>query len=57
VKTEMKNWMTSLFGILAGAAGLFANGLGWKQVLVALATAALGLVAKDSNVTGGTINQ
>jgi hypothetical protein len=53
----MKNWMTSLFGVGAGALNMFANGVNWKQVLVSVALAALGIVAKDHNVTGGTIQQ
>lgn len=48
------NWKTTLFGIGAGALNMFANGTKWQQVLLSVATAALGIFAKDSNVTGGT---
>jgi len=51
----MKNWMTSLFGLGAGALNLFANGAKWQQVVFSVALAALGVVAKDSRVTGGTV--
>jgi hypothetical protein len=34
---------------------MLANGTNWKQVLMSLAMAGLGLVAKDFNVTGGTV--
>ncbi len=53
----MKNWKTTLFGLAAAALNLFANGTNWKQVLVALGLAGLGAVAKDHNVTGGTVTQ
>jgi hypothetical protein len=53
----MKNWKTSLFGLGAGALNLFANGVNWKQVLMSAAVAAVGLFAKDNNVTGGTVQQ
>jgi hypothetical protein len=52
-----KNWKTTLFGIGAGALNLLANGAKWQQVLLSVAVAALGLVSKDSNVTGGTSAQ
>jgi hypothetical protein len=53
----MKNWKTTLFGIGAGALNMFANGANWKQVLVSGALAAIGIFAKDSNVTGGAVQQ
>ncbi len=53
----MKNWKTTLFGIGAGALNALANGLGWKQILLSLGLAAFGLVSKDNNVTGGTVQQ
>ncbi len=53
----MKNWKTTLFGVAAGVLNLFANGAGWKQVLYSLAVAGLGILAKDFNVTGGTVHQ
>ncbi len=51
----MANWKTSLLGIAGGGLNLFANGLNWKQVLFSVGIAALGLVSKDMNVTGGTV--
>jgi hypothetical protein len=53
----MKNWKTTVAGLLLAAANLIANGATWRQVLVSLAYAVLGLVAKDCNVTGGTVQQ
>jgi hypothetical protein len=61
----MKNWKTSLGGILLGAVTYLSttgaqipqtkNDV-WHLVIAAL-FAGLGLVAKDSNVTGGTVKQ
>lgn len=51
------NWKTTLFGLGAGALNMFANGVGWKQVLLSIGLAAMGAVAKDHNVTGGTTAQ
>lgn len=53
----MKNWKTSLFGLAAGALNLFANGANWKQVALSVGIVAVGLAAKDHNVTGGTVQQ
>jgi hypothetical protein len=53
----MKNWKTSLAGLGAGILNLLANGHNWKQVLLSAAVAALGLVGKDLNVTGGSVHQ
>jgi hypothetical protein len=44
----MKDWKTTLAGIGAGVLNLIANGANWKQVLVSLAVAGLGLLSKDS---------
>lgn len=55
VSTEgnaMKNWKTSLAGLGAAMLNLFANGHGWKEILVSAGFAALGLVSKDHDVTG-----
>lgn len=52
----MKNWRTTLAGLAAGGFNLFANGNSWKQVVMSLALAGVGLLAKDHNVTGGTVN-
>lgn len=53
----MKNWKTTLIGIVGGALNLFASGVNWKSVAMSAALAALGAVSKDSNVTGGTVQQ
>lgn len=53
----MKNWKTTLAGYLLAAANLYANGLTPKQALVSTAFVALGHLAKDFNVTGGTVPQ
>ncbi len=53
----MKNWKTTLFGFGAGALNMFANGTNWKQVLLSVGLAFLGTMAKDHNVTGGTVQQ
>ena len=50
----MKSWLTTIFGLAAGGFNLLANGMNWKQVLASVGIAALGFVAKDFNVTGGT---
>lgn len=57
-----KSWLTTLFGALTAAgAGLLQTDdpiiktIG--QVLSVLGPIALGLVAKDSRVTGGTVQQ
>jgi hypothetical protein len=51
------NWKTTVAGLAAGGFNLFANGMNWKQVLLSVGIAFVGLVAKDHNVTGGTITQ
>lgn len=48
-----RNWKTTLAGLLSGGLNLFANGMGWKQILLTVGLGALGAVAKDHNVTGG----
>ena len=40
----MPTWLRSLFGVLAGGANLFANGTNWKEVLLSIAVAGLGIV-------------
>lgn len=47
----LASWKTSLFGLGAGALNLFANGTGWKQVLLTTAFAALGVFSKDHDVS------
>lgn len=52
-----KNWRTTLFGIGGGVLNMFANGTNWKQILMSVAITGIGLLAKDHNVTGGTVTQ
>lgn len=52
-----KNWKTTLAGMGAGALNLVANGVNLKQIGFSLLLAAIGAVAKDLNVTGGTVQQ
>jgi hypothetical protein len=50
----MPTWLRSVFGVLAGGANLFANGTNWKQVLLSMAIAGLGIVThltSTSNLT------
>jgi len=58
----MKNWKTTLFGCLAAVmiavTPLIQTGdIDWKAVVIAALVAAFSFVAKDSNVTGGTVSQ
>ena len=58
----MKNWKTSLCGCLAAVmiaiAPILQTGqVDWKAVVIAGLVAAFGFLAKDFNVTGGTIQQ
>ena len=52
--TFLANWKTSLIGVVMGAIQLHQGGLSWQNAAFAALMAALGLAAKDSNVTGGT---
>lgn len=61
-----KNWLTTMFGLLAGVpvllhqSGVTVGHLGsgdWLQAISGIGIALLGLAAKDKNVTGGTISQ
>ena len=58
----MKNWKTTVAGILLGIGtpmGAAGEGM-YKTIGIALATVGgllLGVAAKDSNVTGGTVKQ
>jgi len=59
----LKNWKTTVTGLLLGGGisidALIHQGLtvGWKQALVGLAVAVFAALAKDNNVTGGTVAQ
>jgi hypothetical protein len=61
-----KNWLTSIFGLLAGIplllhqSGVTVGHLGsgdWLTLISAIGAAGLGLSAKDHNVTGGSVDQ
>ena len=55
------NWQTSLCGLIIAIAEIvpkyFPTLEPYAQMVVPFATIALGLVAKDKNVTGGTVAQ
>ncbi len=65
----MKNWKTSLLGFLAGGAQVATvlshagltlghwGGTDFLSLFGAISTVALGLYAKDHNVTGGSVQQ
>lgn len=56
----MKNWKTTLSGILAAAGQitpLFGVPAPVGQAISVLGLFLIGLFAKDSNVTGGTVRQ
>lgn len=62
----MKNWKTSLMGFLAAfwilAQPIISNGnfdfvRDYKQLILAAIAAVWGIVQKDNNVTGGTVEQ
>lgn len=60
----MKNWKTTLLGLFGGALtaaatyfGQTGNVTDWKGYAMAAAIGAVGIAAKDSNVTGGTVVQ
>lgn len=44
-----KNWKTTLAGLVAAVSNVSVNGVGWKQLLVSAAMAALGALARDHN--------
>lgn len=47
----MPTWMRSVFGLGAGALNMFANGTNWKQVLVSVAVAGMGVVSHLSSTS------
>ena len=57
----MKNWKTTLIGLLTGAGYLLlqslSGGMKVRDAVLATGIAVLGAVAKDHNVTGGTTPQ
>ena len=46
------SWKTTLLGYTAAALNLNQAGINWKSLLLSIALAILGHVAKDYNVTG-----
>jgi hypothetical protein len=44
-------WLRTVFGVLAGAANLFANGTAWQQVLLSVIMAGFGLVTHLSSTS------
>jgi hypothetical protein len=58
----MKSWKTTVLGAVIAAIVaiqpiISTGNVDWKAVGLAALIAALGFVAKDSNVSGGTITQ
>jgi hypothetical protein len=53
----LKNWKTTIAGFGAGALNLLANGAKWQQIAFSVGVAVLGVLAKDHNVTGGSVTQ
>ena len=58
----MKNWKTTAIGIggaiaMGGGQLLMSGNLDWKAYVQMAFMAALGIAAKDFNVTGGMIQQ
>lgn len=48
----LKNWQTSILGLIMGAVQLHQGGMGWGNAALAAAMAAFGLMAKDASTTG-----
>ena len=53
----MKSWKTTLLGLIAGGLNLYAGGMSLKNTLLSICIAALGVAAKDSGVTGGSLRE
>jgi hypothetical protein len=53
----LTNYKTLVVGALLAGLNLYANGASLKQCLVSSALFALGALAKDFNVTGGSVDQ
>lgn len=51
METVTKSWKTTLLGLAAGALSMYANGMSGKSALAATAIAAIGVFAKDGDVT------
>ena len=50
--TFLKNWNTSILGLVMAAVQLHQGGMTWGSAALAALMAALGLAAKDGNKTG-----
>ena len=50
--TFLKNWQTSILGLVMAAVQLHQGGMTWGSAALAALMAALGLAAKDGNKTG-----
>lgn len=50
-KQFLNSWKTTALGLALGGLNLWANGLGWKQVLISVGLTGLGILTKDFNVT------
>lgn len=53
----MKNWKTTIAGLGLAFINLYAGGMTAKNAALSVGLAALGAVAKDGDVTGGTREQ
>lgn len=48
----MRNWKTTVIGVIAAALQMYAGGMNLKSAAMAAGLAALGAVAKDHDVSG-----
>ena len=55
----MKNWKTTVMGSVAGLPQIITGIISkdWGSVITGVATILMGIFAKDSNVTGGMVQQ
>lgn len=53
----LKNWQTSLLGLVMAAAQLHQGGMSWGNAAIAALMALFGFAAKDTRVTGGSVSQ
>ena len=53
----MKNWKTTVAGLSFGVLNLVLSGATVKNAVLSVGLAAIGALAKDHNVTGGTVKQ
>jgi hypothetical protein len=47
----MSTWWRVVAGLAAGGADLFANGTNWKQVLVSVGLAAMGIISHATSTS------